>query len=147
MSEISVLSNQYNLLVDTSQKVNQSVVVYKKKWLLGEADTKSKYPKLSVSATDTKEAKAVLVPFLNNLKEILEEDESSSEYIPSIVLKDYRQKLKDKQFIKDDLPPLIENIEKEKISSEEDIEVLDTILSVLDSERTALFRKIRTARG
>lgn len=46
MSEITVLSNQYNKLVETPDKVNNSVIVYKKKKLLSEPSNLKKYLKL-----------------------------------------------------------------------------------------------------
>ncbi len=93
MSEISVLSNQYNKLVETSDKVNNSVIVFKKKKkLLSEPSNLKKYPKLFISTEDSDFAKNILLSFLTNLKQILEEDRKESDFIPSIVLEDYKGK-------------------------------------------------------
>lgn len=147
MSEISVLSNQYNKLVETSDKVNNSVIVYKKKKLLSEPSNLKKYPKLFISSDDSDLAKNTLLSFLANLKEILEEDRKESDFIPSIVLEDYKKKLDANQYLKEDIESLISFIDKDQVISEENISILDGIMSVLDNERNILFRKLRTARG
>jgi len=147
MSEISVLSNQYKKLVETSEKVNNSVIVYKKKKLLSEPLNKKKYPKLFISFEDSAAAKETLTSFLTNLKQILEEDRSESDFIPSIVLEDYKKKLGSNQYVREDIQSLISLINKDDIISDEDITLLDGIMSVLDNERNVLFRKLRTARG
>lgn len=147
MSEISVLSNQYNKLVETSDKVNNSVIVYKKKKLLNEPSNLKKYPKLFISSDDSELAKSTLLSFLTNLKQILEEDRKESDFIPSIVLDDYKKKLDANQYLKEDIESLITFIDKDQIISEENISILDGIMSVLDNERNILFRKLRTARG
>lgn len=147
MSEISVLSNQYNKLVETSDKVNNSVIVYKKKKLLSEPSNLKKYPKLFISSDDSDLAKNTLLSFLTNLKQILEEDRKESDFIPSIVLEDYKKKLDTNQYLKEDIESLINFIDKDQVISEENISILDGIMSVLDNERNILFRKLRTARG
>jgi hypothetical protein len=147
MSEISVLSNQYNKLVETSDKVNNSVIVYKKKKLLSEPSNLKKYPKLFISSDDSDLAKNTLLSFLANLKQILEEDRKESDFIPSIVLEDYKKKLDANQYLKEDIESLISFIDKDQVISEENISILDGIMSVLDNERNILFRKLRTARG
>jgi len=147
MSEISVLSNQYNKLVETSDKVNNSVIVYKKKKLLSEPSNLKKYPKLFISSDDSDLAKSTLLSFLTNLKQILEEDRKESDFIPSIVLEDYKKKLDANQYLKEDIESLITFIDKDQVISEENISILDGIMSVLDNERNILFRKLRTARG
>ena len=147
MSEISVLSNQYKKLVETSDKVNNSVIVYKKKKLLNEPSTKKRYPKLFISSEDSAMAKEILTSFLTNLKQILEEDRKESDFIPSIVLEDYKKKLGANQYVKEDIESLLSLISADKAISTEDIGLLDGIMSVLDNERNVLFRKLRTARG
>lgn len=147
MSEISVLSNQYNKLVETSDKVNNSVIVYKKKKLLSEPSNLKKYPKLFISSNDSDLAKDTLLSFLTNLKQIVEEDRKESDFIPSIVLEGYKKKLDANQYLTEDIDSLISLIEKDQVISEDKISILDRIMSVLDNERNMLFRKLRTARG
>ncbi len=147
MSEISILSDQYKKLVETSEKVNSSVIVYKKRKLLNESASQSQYPKLFISSDESAVAKDILVSFLTNIKQILEEGRIESDFIPSLVLEDYKKKLDTNQYLKEDIESLIALISKDQTISEESIGILDSIMSVLDNERTILFRKLRTARG
>lgn len=147
MSEISVLSNQYEKLVKTSDKINNSVIAVKKKDLLSRNTVKQQFPKLIISEEDIKEAMDILLNFLKNLNSLLNEESNKSEDLPLIILDDYKAKLTESPYFKEDLTQLITDIQENKQMDEKDIKVLDRVLSVLDSERTLLFRKLRTARG
>lgn len=147
MSEISVLSNQYEKLVKTSDKINNSVIAVKKKDLLSRNAAKHQFPKLIIYEADIKEAMEILLNFLNNLNSLLNEESNKSEDLPLIILDDYKAKLTESPYFKEDLTQLISDIQENKQMDEKDIKVLDRVLSVLDSERTLLFRKLRTARG
>ena len=147
MSDITVLSNQYEKLVATSDKVNNSVIVFKKKRLLNDKSNRDKFPKLAVTDKEIEEARDTLLPFLDNIKKILDEDFSQSEYIPTIILQDYKEKLLSSAYLKDDVNTLIERIKDNLGMADDNIEVLDKILSILDNERSMLFRKLRKARG
>lgn len=147
MSDISVLSHQYEQLVATSDKVNNSVIAFKKKSLLDDAANKNKYPKLSVSVEELATAKKILLLFLDNILKLIENDSLESDFIPTIILDDYKHRLSVNPYLKDDLKKLIAELNKNQHLPEDDIEVLDSILSILDNERSTLFRKLRTARG
>lgn len=147
MSDISVLSNQYEQLVATSDKVNNSVIAFKKKSILSVDANKGKYPKLNVSPEELANAKAILLLFLDNIIRLIESDTLESEFIPTIILDDYKHRLSVSPFLKDELTKLIETLKQNQPVNEENIQVLDNILSILDNERSTLFRKLRTARG
>jgi hypothetical protein len=147
MSEISVLSNQYEKLVQTSDKINSSVIVVKKKDLLNRVSSKKNYPKLHLSADQFNEAMTTLLDFLQNLFSLLNEENSRSEDLPLIILEDYKAKLSQTPYFKEDLRNLINDIKENKVLNDKDIQILDRVLAVLDNERTLLFRKLRTARG
>ncbi|MBC8052162.1 MAG: hypothetical protein H7Y13_03790 [Sphingobacteriaceae bacterium] len=147
MSEISVISNQYDKLVSTSDKVNNSVVTFKKSSLLRDKSNTVKYPKLTVSVEEIERAKNILVPFLTNIQNLLNEDAQESEFIPALILEDYKSRLAKNQFLAEDLNGLINKMTSNNSIASEDIVVLDDILAILDTERSTLFRKLRTARG
>lgn len=147
MSEISVLSNQYEKLVKTSDRINNSVIVVKKKDLLNKSSAKQHFPRLILSDEDFKEAMSIILNFLQNLIAMLNEEGSKSDDLPLIIIDDYKAKLSESPYFKEDLVQLITDIQEGKKLDEKDIKVLDRVLSVLDSERTLLFRKLRTARG
>lgn len=147
MSDISVLSNQYEQLVATSDKVNNSVIAFKKKSILSDAASKGKYPKLNVSPEELAAAKAILLLFLGNIIHLIDSDTLESDFIPTIILDDYKHRLSVSPFLKDELTKLIEILKQNQPVNEDNIQVLDNILSILDNERSTLFRKLRTARG
>jgi len=147
MSDISVLSNQYKQLVATSDKVNNSVIAFKKKSILSDAGNKAKYPKLNVSPEELAAAKSVLLLFLGNIIHLIDSDTLESDFIPTIILDDYKHRLSVSPFLKDELTKLIEILKQNQPVAEDNIQVLDNILSILDNERSTLFRKLRTARG
>lgn len=147
MSDISVLSNQYDKLVSTSEKVNNSVIAFKKKSILNDDANKAKYPKLKITAEELDMAKSILVLFLENIQSLLEDDYMESDFIPVTVLEDYKQRLSVNPYLKEDLKKLLELLKQNQPVGEENITVLDTILLILDNERSSLFKKLRTARG
>ena len=147
MSEISVLSNQYEKLVQTSDKINNSVIALKKKGLLRRKDIHLKHPKLSLSESDYSSARIILLSFLRDLNNLLNEESRTTEDLPLSILDDYKNKLNESPYFKDELKQLIADLDAEKELEEKDISVLDRVISVLDNQRTLLFRKLRTARG
>lgn len=147
MSDISVLSNQYDKLVSTSDKINNSVIAFKKKSILSDNASKVKYPKLSVSTEELATAKNILLLFLKNIQKLLEEDYMESEFIPVTILDNYKHRLSKNPYLKEDLKKLIELLKQNQPVGEDDISVLDSILLILDNERSSLFKKLRTARG
>lgn len=147
MSDISVLSNQYEQMVATSDKVNNSVIAFKKKSILSDSSNKEKYPKLSVSPEEMAVAAKILLLFLDNIIHLINNDTTQSDFIPTIVLEDYKRRLSTSPYLKDDLTKLLEILKQNQPVAEENIRVLDNILSILDNERSTLFRKLRTARG
>lgn len=147
MSEISVLSNQYDQLVATSEKVNNSVITFKKKSILNTLGSQERYPKLSVTSEELKRAKDILLDFLDNIKKLVAEDFKGSDYIPSVILDDYKRKLSLNPYLKEDLAQLSNLLKQNQPIDGNHLQILDNILSILDNERSTLFRKLRTARG
>lgn len=147
MSNISVLSDQYKQLVTTSDSVNNSVVAFKKHALISNQVSKNLYPNLSVSNEELQNAKVTLLHFFENVRHLLNGDFTGSEFIPSTVLDDYKERLQSSAFIQEELDTLINRLQNDQALTGEDLKVFDTLLSILDNERNILFRKLRTARG
>ena len=147
MSEISVLSNQYETLVNTSQKINNSIIILKKKDLLRRRDSARRYPKLILSESQYVEAIDILLPFLKELASLFGGGNINASELPLSIMDDYIEKLKGGPYFKEALNRLIANLESNKELESKDIETLDSIISAMDDERTLLFRKLRTARG
>ena len=147
MSEISVLSNQYEKLVTTSDQINNSVITLKKRSILNDQQLKRQHPNIKVSVEQVSAAFRQLLPFLKNVQKILKGEVQDSDYIPSLIIEDYKKRLSINPYIVEDIDEITERIEHGQPIEQQYIKVLDEILSVIDSERNALFRKLRTARG
>ena len=147
MSEISVLSNQYNKLVSTADKANDCIVIFKKANLLNDERNRMKYPKLKVSLQEKNNAREFLLPFLRSVKRIVKEESPDTEFIPNIIIDDYRVKLAKNPYLSEDLDKIIHCLQGDQYINGEEIAVLDSILTVLDKERGDLFKRLRTARG
>lgn len=145
MSQISFLSDQYKQLASTSDKINNSVIALKKESLIKEGH--SKYPKLKVSKEELEEAYRVLIPFLENVRNAITGDVQESTFLPSLVFEDYKNRLSSNQFLKDDIESLIGRLKSGEGLESRDIAMLDELLTILDIERSTLFRKLRKARG
>ena len=70
-----------------------------------------------------------------------------SDFIPTVILGDYKHRLSGNPYLKEELKKLIDLLTHNQPVTEDNIVVLDNILSILDNERSTLFRKLRTARG
>lgn len=149
MSDISALSNQYDQLVDTSEKINNSVIVFKKQNLLQDATNTNKYPNLKLSAEEITEACTLLLLFLANIFENLgDQKEPKEEFMPVTIKDDYKEKLrKNAAYFDEDLKKLHRHLQNQQPVTESDLKVMEMLVTTLDTERNNLFRKLRTARG
>lgn len=145
MSDISVLSKQFEKLVKLSNSFNESVILHKKKKHID--SKKGKYSNLSVGKDSLSEANNYLLLFLENLLHIIKDNSYSTEYLPSIILDDYTKRIKLTPYLTDDLEEIISKLRSSKNLSMENIELLDKLLSELDSEKNVLYKKLRSGRG
>ena len=107
MSEISVISNQYNTMVATSDRINNSVIAFKKKSLLQDQQNRRQYPKLAVSSDELETAKQTLLSFLSNVRSLLKGDQVQSDFIPSLIINDYKRKLTENVYLEEDLDQML----------------------------------------
>lgn len=147
MSDLSVLSNQYETLIDTSDKVNNSIIAFKKKYLLSTHKRDKKYALLVVSQQDIADASKYILHFLSELSGLLRDTSTKSEDIPTIVVQDYVQKLQSNiPSVKEDVEEIVKAVKEKKELDNDQLQVMDKILMTLDSERKVLFRKLRSSR-
>jgi len=147
MSEISVISNQYNKMVLRSDQVNNSVIAFKKKKLLSDQKSKISFPQISLEKDEEENAREILIEFLKHVRGIIKGEETRSEFIPSLIANDYKSKLSGSVYLEEDVENLLTKLEKHSELGDKSIDVLDSLLLLLDKERNALFRKLRRARG
>lgn len=149
MSDISALSNQYDQLVETSEKINNSVIVFKKQNLLQDATSKNKYPNLKVTSEEITEANIILSLFLISVFDLTDNQQTvEKEFMPEAVKDDYKARLRrNTAYLDEDLKKLQKHLTEKQPVTDNDLQVMDILVTTLDTERNSLFRKLRTARG
>ncbi|HPH30739.1 MAG TPA: hypothetical protein PLB49_02775 [Chitinophagaceae bacterium] len=148
MSDISALSNQYDQLVDISEKINNSVIVFKKQTLLQDATSRTKYPNLKISSDEIAQASDNLLVFLLNVFDLLHDDTiAEKKFIPLTVMDDYKARLRKNVYLDEDLKRLQKHLQEKQTVTEADLQAMDFLVATLDTERNNLFRKLKTARG
>jgi hypothetical protein len=135
------------MMVATSDRINNSVIAFKKKSLLQDQQNKRQYPKLTVSNEELETAKTTLLSFLSSVRSLLKGDQVQSDFIPSLIINDYKRKLTENVYLEEDLDQMLVRLQNGQPVDENAIAVLDNLLSLLDKERNGLFRKLRRARG
>jgi hypothetical protein len=148
MSDVSVLSNQYETLIGTSDKINDSIIALKKNYLLTEKKGDEKYQSLEVNPDEVSKASEYLTYFLSELTNLFSENESKHEDIPNVIANDYAKNLEiNFPRIKTDIETIIKDLSAEKPLNFDQLIILDKILTTLDGERKVLFRKLRSSRA
>ena len=148
MSDSSALSNQYDQLVDISEKINNSVIVFKKQTLLQDATSRTKYPNLKISSDEIAQASDNLLVFLLNVFDLLHDDTiAEKKFIPLTVMDDYKARLRKNVYLDEDLKRLQKHLQEKQTVTEADLQAMDFLVATLDTERNNLFRKLKTARG
>jgi len=143
MSDVNVLSKKYKSLRNINDKLCDAVMLIKKRQLLSDELFKKQHPEVILVQEDWKNAYIEVGAFLNDIKN----DNFESNYINYPSVKNLKDKIKkeidlfDKKII-----TLVQNIQNEEIVTEEGFLLLNKLISILDSERSKTFRKLRTGR-
>lgn len=147
MSELSLISNQYKKVDNTTDKVNKSIITLKKRNLPIDIPEASK-KKIIFSEDDVISAKNYIVDFLEFLLKLQKENISESEYIPHAFITEFQSKvINNTPYFEDEIKKIIESIKENGKLEKLQFNVLDKMASVLDNQRTVLFKKLRSARG
>jgi len=146
MSDVSALSQQYRSLREVNERLCDAVMLIKKRQLLSDESFRKQHPDMAIVPQDLKEAYIEVGTFLDDIKNIYDEHFESN-YIPYPSLENFKTKIKkeidlfDKKII-----TLVQDIQNEEIVTEEGFLLLNKLISILDSERSKTFRKLRTGR-
>lgn len=146
MSDISLLSKYYQAIVDISDRINESVIIMRKKSLSSDSKLKRKHKNLLVSKQATTEAKEILLKFLLELETIIESNGSGSD-LPSFLIQDLLRKAKSDAYFKSDLRDLTKALSENKVLSAKHFSTLDKLLSIIDIDRMSVFKKLRSRVG
>jgi len=144
MSEISLISNQYQTVVETTERVNDSIISLKKDSII---HSKKNNIEFHFSQEEAESAKKYLIDFLEFLKK-MNSNLVESNYLPEIVIKDFQKRLINSiPFFEDEVKEIIKVLTSGKHLEKVQFNLLDKMASTLDNERTVLFKKLRSARG
>lgn len=146
MSDISLLSKYYQAIVDISDRINESVIILRKKSLSSDSKLKRKHRSLLVSEEVSEQAREVLLDFLRKLNAIIEGNELNSD-LPNFLIQAFLQKTKADPYFKSDLKDLTKALSKNEILSAEHFSTLDKLLSIIDIDRMSVFKKLRSRVG
>lgn len=147
MSEIGIISGEYQAVVTTTEQVNNAILVLKKQFLLKNEGVTS-FP---VSEDELGCAKKDLAAFINYLMKLYDYDNKPDyRIIPEKIVTKF------KTFIQDDdddsdfqqrIKSLHRILKEDKLPGKEQFALLDNLVTGLDKERSLLFKNLRSARG
>ena len=145
MSEIGIISKQYEQLVETIDDINTSVITLKKASLFSLDPIRYKHHQ--VFEEERGDAVAGLSVFMTYLINVFNRDERNYRFIPEKVLEKFRGTLALEEDLKGQIRAIDKLIRKEKLPDNDQFDLLDRIVTTLDMERNKLSKKIRSARG
>jgi hypothetical protein len=143
MSETTLITKKYNDMASLASKVNKSVIVFKKMFLLEEEENKVKYPKLSVTDDELEAAKKNLTESLKVLDKVaanternnLVTGEAESSALQTLVLKNESDR--------NEIESILASLDQDQVLTKTNFITLDKIINILDNERNLLFKKMK----
>lgn len=146
MSEMTLITKRYGDIVDFTSKVNKSVIALKKKSLLAEPANKEKYPKLQVSERETEAAKENLLQSLTDLETLAMDTEYNNKLMGVSESSALQAFVITNEMDRREIETIVHSLKENIPLSKSNFIMLDKIIAILDSERSMLFKKMRTVR-
>ncbi len=144
MSEIGYISKKYNKISRLTDDINSASISVKKHALKHEQDVNIKYPGNNVIEQVYTKSKDVLIHFLHSLIQLIDDGKTESEDITMLTdNKVYQEQITGNPSFKKNVIAILERLESDQVLSINQFKLLDTLISVLDNERSFLFRKMR----
>ena len=147
MSEITLITKRYDDITDFTSKVNKSVIVFKKKSLLEDRDNLIKYPKLKLSQEEIEKAEHDLLEALTQIEQFAKDTDYSNILNGLTESSGFKKMILNNETDRKEIEMITQSLKDHKPLFKMHFKMLDKIISALDSERSLLFRKLRTARG
>lgn len=147
MSDISLLSYHYQRIVEISNKINDAVIVLRKRAISADKKLVAKYQNLIVKKEIIKSARDEILLFLKEIKAVFENKAVTTSQLPNFLIRSFGELIQQSPYLKTDLDNLIHALSSGKELTPENFELLDKILSVVDEDRSNVFRKLRSRRG
>ena len=144
MSEIGVISDQYDSLVNITDKINNGIIALKKKFLLVKDPGKAATIKLA--DVEWSSAKKDLTKLLEFILKIDEGYDKKDALIPKSSFDEFKKSIQRHTDYKKQLKSILNCIKVAKEVNMNQLDFMDDVLAALDNERSVLFKKLRTAR-
>lgn len=140
MSDISVLSKQYDTLAKLFRTLNEAVLLLKKEILKGR---KTDITKLRVrDSSEIDKAQDVLKNFLDKIISMLNQGVSTEPSIPYSLVKELQTLCETEPYFEEELRELHSRLSTFQELRQEDLEIIDKVLAVIESDREAVFHKL-----
>jgi len=146
MSEISHLSDQYKRIVDLSNRINDAVIILRKKEMNTNRELARKYRNIRVKKESIEQARKEISDFLQDILSVIKNKQTGK--LPYFLIHGFNELIKKNPYLVKDLEDLFHKLETNgKELTAKDFELLDKILFVIDEDRTNVFRKLRSRKG
>ncbi len=147
MSELGYLSKRYNRISRLTDDINKASIAIKKYTLKQEKDSGMKYPQLNLPEEIYVKSKDRLVKFLGSMIQLIENGASDSDITMLSENKAFKEQICGNIHLKNDIVVLLNKLKKNEVLSKFQFKLLDTLIGILDNERSHLFRKMRNISG
>jgi hypothetical protein len=148
MSEISHLSDQYKRIVDLSNRINNAVIILRKKEMNTNKELARKYRNIRVKKESIEQARKEISDFLKDILSVIKTKQFQTGKLPYFLIHGFNELIKKNPYLENDLEDLVHKLDTTgKELTTKDFELLDKILSVIDEDRTNVFRKLRSKKG
>lgn len=147
MSEIGIILNEYDSLAETTDRINNAIIILKKHKVISSGNPGGE--KLNVSEEELNLARNALSGFMDYMMSLNTKKGTATDYtiIPQRVVERFRNEKVEFFQSNKKLQAIRKTINANQPLDEEQFKLLDAIVTYLDMARSILFKKLRTARG
>jgi 6-phosphogluconate dehydrogenase (decarboxylating) len=140
MSDIAILSGHYEAVSELSTKLNEAILILKKKAL--NADKQESTVMRARDWSEADEARETLREFLNELIKAIDKRSPAEAIIPHSIIDVFQKLRRNDSHFDRGLKNLHHRFAHYQELTQKDFELLDKVLLVVDSDVEAVFRKL-----
>lgn len=140
MSNMSIISDHYDAVAQLSAVLNESVLILKKEALRrGKVKSSTRW---TTNRSDKVEARKILDGFADELFEVRHARVPLESTIPRSVVKKIERLGQTQPHFDQDLQELHNRLANNRYLTKRNFKLIETLLSIIDSDRSAVFRKL-----
>lgn len=141
-SKLTYILRNYNRISRLTDDINNVCIAVKKYTLLQDVGSDTKYPKLTISEELYRMSKEKLILFLDSFLKLIDSGTYETDIARLSENNAYNKLVNNNSKFKRDIIVLLNTLGHDKALSKEQFGILDTVIGILDDERSDLFRKI-----